>query len=331
LTTVADALPVASDPPGSGVEDAAQAPARRPGGGSGGLAQPVLHVDPVSLDAIPSNRGRRRVEDVEEAVGRNLRSAEEARRALQAEHKRLEAEAGIRRKLEREVGSLRRDIERTQESERLRVAQARYAAERAARKEVLAEVEAVSEEHNRALSEIERLRTALDNDRALMSEFSDRLRDEQQARAAAQADADAAMDARRDAEQRLEALTETARRRADEELQRLAVTEAALRDALAERDQLANEIVMTEEGAVDLTQTVADLEHLVAELEANLTAERARPTTRSPCGRADRRARRRARSQENSGRSARWSSSRRTRGRGLRTEPPWTPGADDDR
>jgi chromosome segregation ATPase len=242
------------------------------------LAQPVLHVDPVSLDAIPSNRGRRRIEDVEEAVGRNLRSAEEARRALQAEHKRLEAEAGIRRKLEREVGSLRRDIERTQESERLRVAQARYTAEREARKEVLAEVEAVSEEHNRALGEIERLRTALDSDRALMSEFSDRLRDEQQAKAKAQTDADAAMEARRQAEHRLETLTENARRRADEELQRLAVTEAALRDALAERDQLANEVVMAaEEGrGRDLTQTVADLENLVAELEANLTAERAR-------------------------------------------------------
>ena len=86
------------------------------------------------------------------------------------------------------------------------------------------------------------------------------------------------MDARRQAEQRLETLTENARRRADEELQRLAVTEAALRDALAERDQLANEIVMAAEDGRgrDLTQTVADLEHLVAELEANLTAERAR-------------------------------------------------------
>ena len=27
------------------------------------LAQPVLHVDPVSLDSIPSNRGRRRIEE----------------------------------------------------------------------------------------------------------------------------------------------------------------------------------------------------------------------------------------------------------------------------
>ena len=119
--------PAPSPPPtrGSGVEDA-----RRKlllddlVAGPEVLAQPVLHVDPVTLDSIPSNRGKRRIEDVEEAVGRNLRSAEEARRALQAEHKRLEAEAGIRRKLEREVGSLRRDIERTQESERLRVAQA---------------------------------------------------------------------------------------------------------------------------------------------------------------------------------------------------------------
>ncbi len=273
--------PAPSPPPtrGSGVEDA-----RRKlllddlVAGPEVVAQPVLHVDPVSLDSIPSNRGRRRIEDVEEAVGRNLRSAEEARRALQAEHKRLEAEAGIRRKLEREVGSLRRDIERTQESERLRVAQARYTAEREARKEVLAEVEAVSEDHNRALGEIERLRTALDSDRALMSEFSDRLRDEQQAKAKAQADADAAMEARRQAEHRLETLTENARRRADEELQRLAVTEAALRDALAERDQLANEVVMAAEDfrGRDLTQTVADLENLVAELEANLTAERAR-------------------------------------------------------
>ncbi len=143
---------------------------------------------------------------------------------------------------------------------------------------MLAEVEAVAEEHNRALGEIDRLRTALDSDRALMAEFSDRLRDEQQAKGKAQADTDAATEARRQAEHRLETLTENARRRADEELQRLAVTEAALRDALAERDQLANEVVMAAEDGRgrDLTQTVAALENLVAELEANLTAERAR-------------------------------------------------------
>ena len=70
---------------------------------SDGLAEPVLSIDPVSLDAIPTNRGRHRIEDVEEAVARNLRSAEEARKALRAEHTRLEAEATIRRKMEREV------------------------------------------------------------------------------------------------------------------------------------------------------------------------------------------------------------------------------------
>jgi chromosome segregation ATPase len=243
------------------------------------LPEPVLHIDTITLDSLPLNRGRRRLEDVEEAAGRNLRAAEEARRALQAEHKRLEAEASIRRKIEREIGSLRRDLERMREGERLRVAQARYGAEREARKEVLAEVEQVREEHTRALQEIERLREALDSDRTLMAEFSDRLRDEQQARAKAQVDADAATDARREAEQRLEVATESGRRRGEEELQRLAAVEAALRDALTERDRLAAEVISlsAEEGrGRDLMQRIADLEHLAAELEAALTAERAR-------------------------------------------------------
>ena len=273
-------MAVAPSPPptrGSGVEDGSRklllddlvAPE---------VARPPLHLDPISLDAVPQHRGRRRIEDVEEALGRNLRSAEEARRAVATQHDRLVAEAGIRRKLERELSALRRDIERMQESERLRVAQARYGAEREARKEVRAEVDQAVEEHNRALSEIDRLRKALDGDRGLMAELTERLRDEQHARMKAQQDADAAMDARRQIEQRLEASSDSARRRADEDLKRFAESEAALRAALAERDDLAAALATATEEARgrDLSDTVADLEHLVAELEANLTAERAR-------------------------------------------------------
>jgi chromosome segregation ATPase len=247
-----------------------------------GLAEPVLSIDPVSLDAIPRNRGRHRIEDVEEAVARNLRSAEEARQALRAEHSRLEAEAVIRRKMEREVGALRREIERMQESEKLRVAQARYTAEREARDEVLADVEQVKDEYQRAAQEIDRLRRALDGDRVLMAEFSDRLREEQQAKAKAQAELDRALDAARQAEQRWELSTETARRRADDELSRLADAESALRDALAERDALALQVsaLSAEDGrGRDLSGTVADLEHLVSELEAALAAERLRTDT----------------------------------------------------
>ena len=247
-----------------------------------GLAEPVLTIDPVSLDAIPTNRGRHRIEDVEEAVARNLRSAEEARQALRAEHSRLEAEAGIRRKIEREVGALRREIERMQESEKLRVTQARYTAEREAREEVLADVERYKDESNRATQEVDRLRRALDGDRSLMSEFSDRLREEQQAKAKAQSELDRALEAARQAEERWELSTETARRRADDELSRLAEAESALREALAERDALALQVsaLSAEDGrGRDLSGTVADLEHLVSELEAALAAERLRTDT----------------------------------------------------
>jgi chromosome segregation ATPase len=240
--------------------------------------QTVLHVDPVNLDRIPVHRGRRRIEDVEAAVTQNLRSAEEARRALETERRRLVAEADIRRRLDRELATLRREIERMREGEGLRAAQARYTAEREARKEVNAEVEQVVEEQRRALAEVDRLRNALDSDRALMLELSERVREEQAAKLKAQADADSAMDARRQAEARLESFTAAERQRADEELKRLNATEAALREALAERDDLANCIVMQAEHdrGPDLRQTVEDLEHLVAELEANLTSERAR-------------------------------------------------------
>ncbi|MGH8976531.1 MAG: hypothetical protein ACRDV7_00545 [Acidimicrobiia bacterium] len=244
-----------------------------------GVPEPVLCIDPVSLDAIPTNRGRHRIEDVEEAVARNLRSAEEARKALREEHTRLEHEASVRRKIEREVASLRREIERMLESENLRVAQARYAAEREARDEVLADLDQIKDEHARALQEVERLRRALDGDRALMSEYSDRLREEQQAKMQVQAEADRALEACRAAEQRLELSTEAMRRRADEELLHLAEAEAALRDALAERDSLAAELLsLTVDGdrGADPAGTVADLEHLIRELEGALNSERAR-------------------------------------------------------
>jgi chromosome segregation ATPase len=273
----------ASPPPtrGSGVDDARRVlldelVADRTEGEP--IAEPVLTIDPVSLDAIPLNRGRHRIEDVEEAVRRNLRSAEEARNALREEHRRLEAEAAIRRKMEREVASMRREVERMQESEKLRVAQARYTAEREARDEVQAEVEQANTELVRATQEIDRLRTALDSDRALMADFSDRLREEQHAKTKAQADADRAMDARRQAEHRLELATETAGRRADEELKRLAAAEQALREALEERDALVLELqaLSDEGGRREQSRTVDDLEHLVAELQFALDAERAR-------------------------------------------------------
>ena len=166
-----------------------------------------------------------------------------------------------------------------QESENLRVAQARYTAEREARDEVLADVEQVKDEHARAAQEIDRLRRALDSDRTLMSEFSDRLREEQQDKAKLQSELDRALDAHRQAEQRLELLTETARRRADDELGRRADAEAALREALAERDALAAQVtsLSADDGrGRDRSGTVADLENLVSELESALPAERDR-------------------------------------------------------
>src|SRR5262249_6292500 len=154
----------------------------------------------------------------------NLRSAEEARGALDTERRRLVAEGEIRQRLERELASLRREIERIREGEGLRAAQARDTAESGARKERSAEGEQALEEQRRALTEVERLRNALDSDRALMLELSERVREEQSAKMKAQADADSAMDARRQAEVRLESFTVAERQRADEELKRLNAT-----------------------------------------------------------------------------------------------------------
>ena len=147
------------------------------------------------------------------------------------------------------------------------------------RDEVLADVEQVKDEHARAAQEIDRLRRALDSDRTLMSEFSDRLREEQQDKAKLQSELDRALDAHRQAEQRLELLTETARRRADDELGRRADAEAAFREALAERDALAAQVtsLSADDGrGRDRSGTVADLENLVSELESALSAERDR-------------------------------------------------------
>ena len=240
-------------------------------------AAPTLQVEPVPVEALES-KGRRRVQELEEVARRNHRAADEARRALAGEHERLEAEAAIRRKMEKEAGRLRRELERLRESESLRVAQARYAAEKEAQEQVRSELDARLEEFARTEQEVERLRGAIDDDRALMADFSERLREEQQAKAKARAEADRAREACQAAERSLEFATETARRRAEDELDRLATAEQAVRDALAERDRLAAQVAaMSDDNRVSgLVEKVTELEKVVRERDAQLVAEQQR-------------------------------------------------------
>jgi dTMP kinase len=231
---------------------------------------PPLTIEPVRLDPAPG-RGRRRLADVEGAAMHNFRAAEEARRVAEIDRERLVAEASIRVRIEREAAGLRRELERLKENERLRVAQAKYGAERSARNEVRAEVEALEAEQGRKHEEMERLRTALDDDRTLMQELTDRLREEQQNKVKLRAEADKAIEARRQLERSLELATEAGRRRAEDELARLAAAEAAVRDAVAERDRLAAEIhaLTSNDGHVkDLTDKITLLEARVNDLRA---------------------------------------------------------------
>ncbi|HEX5096634.1 MAG TPA: hypothetical protein VFX21_11495, partial [Acidimicrobiia bacterium] len=161
------------------------------------LPAPVVTIEPRRVEP-PRGRtnARQRAAELETVAMHNLRAAEEARKVAEQERQRLEAEASIRVKMEREVAGLRREMERLRESEQLRVEEARYGAERDARAEVRAEVDALAAEHERVQREMERLRSALDDDRNLMQELTERLREEQQAKMKLRVEADKTFEAK---------------------------------------------------------------------------------------------------------------------------------------
>ena len=247
---------------------------------------PVLSVDPVPVDAaaVAGRRGaRKRLAEVEALARRNLRAAEEARRIVHEERVLLEEEASARTKAEGTASALRREIERLRSNEEQRAAQARLAATAEARSELATEIERVHDEHARVVDELDRMRGTLFDHDSLLDEYSRRLRDEQEAQGKARAEQARAVEALRVVERNLEIATETARRRAEEDLARFNKVEEAWRDACAERDKAVAELhrITTGDGELarlraELDATHEDMTRVLADLDAyTVRAERA--------------------------------------------------------
>ena len=238
---------------------------------------PVLTVEPVAVDAAPSAgfRGaKKRLIEVEALARLNLRAAEEARRVAFQERQLLEEEASARTDAERTASALRREIERLRATEEQRAAQARFAATHEARSELATEIERVHDEHARVVDELDRMRGTLFDHDSLLDEYSRRLREEQEAQAMARGEQTRAEDAQRVAERNLEIATETARRRAEEDLARFTQVEAAWRDACTERDRVTAELqaITTGDGElarlrVEIDATREDMTRLLADLD----------------------------------------------------------------
>jgi chromosome segregation ATPase len=238
---------------------------------------PVLSVEPVPVDATPigGRRGaRKRLAEVQALARHNLRAAEEARRFVQEERQMLEDEATARTDAERTASALRRELERLRSTEEQRAAQARFAATHEARSQLATEMDRVHEEHARVVDELDRLRGTLFDHDSLLDEYSRRLREEQDAQEKARAEQVRAEEAQRVAERNLEIATETARRRAEEDLARFTKVEAAWRDSCIERDRVTSELraITTGDGelarlGVEIESTREDMTRLLADLD----------------------------------------------------------------
>jgi chromosome segregation ATPase len=232
-------------------------------------AEPVLTIDPVAVPPAAAELGRRaakqRIAALESAARRNLRSAEEARRALFEEHQRLQQESSARAQAQGETAALRREIERLRSSDDKRAAQVKTRAKRAAREEIAEEIKHYHDEHDRVVHELDRLRGTLTEHDGLLEEYGQRLRDEQQTVVALRAELERTATARELAERALEHAIETARKRAEDELIHLATLETELSDLRSDRDRLQKQIAeLTSDGAVAKLRT--DIEARDAEI-----------------------------------------------------------------
>ncbi|HTL86531.1 MAG TPA: hypothetical protein VL856_15215 [Acidimicrobiia bacterium] len=197
---------------------------------------PALSIDPVAVPPagdVGRRAARQRLAELEDAAYRNLRSAEEARKALALEHSRLQHESSARAHAQQEADALRRELDRLHTTEVERSEQTRARAAEVARAELAAE-------HQRVLEELDRARGALNDHDGLLNEYAQRLREEQQSRASMRAQLEEAERVRLAAERALEEATDKARTRAEDELIQLTTLETKLTDArgeIAVRDQ----------------------------------------------------------------------------------------------
>jgi chromosome segregation ATPase len=240
------------------------------------VAPPVLTVEPVAVPPtgdVGRREARQRLLELEDVARRNFRSAEEARRVLLEEHRRLEDENSARAEAEREASALRRELERLRESEEQRDVKAKARAARDARAEMADEVKRIQDQHESVVHELDRLRGTLGEHDGLLEEYNARLREEQQARAALRKELDRAEASRELAERAVTVATEDARRRAEDERIRLATAEAALADAVSDRDRFAARIeeLTAGDGAIGrLNAELGERDDEIARLNANV-------------------------------------------------------------
>ncbi len=232
---------------------------------------PTLTIEPVAVPTtgeVGRRAARQRLAELEDAARRNLRSAEEARRVLMQEHQRLQEESSARAAAQNEASALRRELGRLRESENKREAQAKSRARRAAREEIAEEIKRFHEEHDKVVR-------ALDDHDGLLGEYAERLREEQQARAAMRDELEKAEAARRIAEHALERATETARRHVEDETIRYATTTSELADARSDVDRLRAKVAELSRGdeAAEIERLRSSVSALTARAEA---AERER-------------------------------------------------------
>jgi DNA repair exonuclease SbcCD ATPase subunit len=191
---------------------------------------PALTIDPVAVPAagdVGRRAARQRLAELEDVAYRNLRSAEEARKALALEHSRLQHESSARAHAQQEADALRRELDRLHTTEVERSEQTRARATEVARAEL-------ADEYERVVEELSRVRGALSDHDGLLNEYAQRLREEQQSRASMRAQLEEAERVRLAAERALEEATDKARTRAEDELIQLTTLETKLLDARAE-------------------------------------------------------------------------------------------------
>ena len=205
---------------------------------------PVFTLEITDPTAPSTERGKKRLAELEEHARHNARVAEEARAAALEQRRHLEASAQRRLEVERDLAALQREINRIEEEQERLIAQARFRAEH----EIRAELEAAgpaarigtagAPAPSPNAAELERLQAQLAAQEELSSDHRDRLRAAVHERDAAILEGRRAVSAREHLERRMEEFTEALRRATDENRAAEADADTRLGEARAEIEQL---------------------------------------------------------------------------------------------
>ena len=239
---------------------------------AGAIPPPPVFTLEITDPAAPSTeRGKKRLAELEEHARHNARVAEEARALALEQRRHLEASAQRRLEVERALAGLQREINRIEEEQERLIAQARFRAEHDVRQELEAAGPSarVGTAGNPAPSpnaaELERLQAQLTAQEELSADHRDRLRAAVHERDAAILEGRRAVSAREHLERRMEEVTEALRRATDESRDAAADADTRLVEARAEIAQLR----------ADLEAHSRDAER-IASLEEELGHERGR-------------------------------------------------------